>query len=347
MIAAHLMWTALNLHHAVLAIKSSTSGLKAKPQAAGSASDLSAEVSVIDTAAHSLYTGARQLVSDIAGMCWTDRRDPRDTGRQTGEVRARSRAYIQQLSELIQPASSLAQHLSGSASQSQAAGQGTETRQHNAQQLLSSVLADAGTVLQACQDMSDTALAWQCDEHDTMFSSTFNSNTRELDLLPILASLHPAIEYNDGLDWSVELSDYLAEQRLLDRDNPQVGASLAFPTPFSLLRTFPPAPADSAQWSASFFTNCCPVRPRLGVRQGLLKLCGYDRVRKNDRQKVIAPEPPAAGASAAEVAAYMCQAEVQLGPLLHAVAPVAAAITQRPWPWVGGGSQLVTPCAKA
>jgi hypothetical protein len=212
------------------------------------------------------------------------------------------------------------------------------TVEQPAQKLLSSALADAEAVLHACLYTSGRVSLLQCNEGDSMFSRRFNSNTQKLaQVTASLTSLHPALQHNDGLDWSLDRNDYLADKRVIDMENPQVGSSLDFPTPFSLLRTFPPAPPDPAQWSTSFFTNCCPVRPRLRVRRGLLKACGVNAVRKNDRKKVITPEPPATGASAEEVAAYVCQAEAQLGPLLHSVAPVAAATTQKAWPWVGGG----------
>jgi hypothetical protein len=209
--------------------------------------------------------------------------------------------------------------------------------------MLLTALADANTVLQACQVLLGTSALERCYEGDTVFTDTFNSNTHKLmEVISSLTSLHPALEHTDGMDWSLERDDYLARKRLIDLENPQIGASLQFPTPFSLLRTFPPAPADSAQWSASFFTNCCPVRPQLRVRRGLLRMYGDGVVHKHENKKVITPEPPAVGASAEDVAAYVCQAESQLGPLLHAVAPVAAAITQRPWPWVGGGLRSFT-----
>jgi hypothetical protein len=60
-------------------------------------------------------------------------------------------------------------------------------------------------------------------------------------------------------------------------------------------------------------------------------------VHKNDKKKVVVPEDPPAGASAPEVAAYVCRTEAQLGPAAHAMTTIAAAITQTPWPWVSHG----------
>jgi hypothetical protein len=330
MIGGMLMWSALNLHHAVLAIRGSTSGTGSAGKTADS--NVSSAITAIDRDAHRLYTGARQLVSDIVGLCWTDRRDPRCRGMKIWEVTGESLAYMQQLSELLRSASSLVQQPSGEEHECQPA-------ERSAKGLLSSALADAETVLQACQGMSGMCLAQQRRERNRRFSDAFNINTQSLaDRMPSLTSLQPALKHNDGLDWSLD-RDGLWNQELqpIKPMTPMTESSLSFPTPFSLLRTFPPAPADPAQWSASFFTNCCLVRPHQPVRRGLLRSYGDGVVRKGGRKKVITPEPPAAGASAAEVAAYVCQAEAQLGPLLHAVAPVAAAITQRPWPWVGGG----------
>jgi hypothetical protein len=217
--------------------------------------------------------------------------------------------------------------------------------------MVSAAVVDAAAVVQACRNLINTDPLQQCWKGGGAGArEAFIHNTQRLaQLMPSLASLHPALQRNDGLDWSLDYGQYCLQWDVqMKRDKElQSGigikadeAPFEFPTPYSILRTFPPAPSDPAQWSESFYPNCCPVRPRLPVLRGLLSAThGSDMVHKNEKKKVVVPEAPAAGASAQEVAGYVCRAEAQLGPAAHAVTPIAAAITQTPWPWVSDGER--------
>jgi hypothetical protein len=195
--------------------------------------------------------------------------------------------------------------------------------------------------------------------------------------------LHPALHHNDGLDWTDDRgkgcnllhrgthSEGIRDKKGAgddgERNNGAQGPQLDllqgldFPTPSSLLRTFPPPPADKAQW-ATFYHNCCPVRcglptnlaqPRSltqDVTPDHVEVPGDDANRgvyfsSTDSEEPADPSDkppteglspsPEAGASPAKVASYVTQTESQLGPSFYALAPVEAAIAQRSPPWVG------------
>jgi hypothetical protein len=114
---------------------------------------------------------------------------------------------------------------------------------------------------------------------------------------------------------------------LLPWQQQYVDALLTF-SPTSILQAFPPPPADPAEW-ATFYHDCCPVS--LGKQPLALQVV------EPWFQRVQLPHPPETRASAQEVAAYVSETKAQLGASFYALAPVAAAISHRPEPWVGAG----------
>jgi hypothetical protein len=139
--------------------------------------------------------------------------------------------------------------------------------------------------------------------------------------------LPPALELDRAVAIALEVN-HVREQSsssegLLPWQQQYLDALLTF-SPTSILQAFPPPPADPADW-ANFYHNCCPVR--LGRRASTLDEPWFPSVQ-------LPPSPPAAS-SAQEVAAYVSETKAQLGVSFHALAPVAAAISHRPEPWVG------------
>jgi hypothetical protein len=75
--------------------------------------------------------------------------------------------------------------------------------------------------------------------------------------------------------------------------------SLDVPTPGSILRAFPPAPADPAQWSSGFFAAASPI-PVAPTNHVLLTAWSSP--------EELAPVAPQEGTSPEELAAYVAQA---------------------------------------
>jgi hypothetical protein len=205
-----------------------------------------------------------------------------------------------------------------------------------AHQLLSSALADAAQVMRACTALMQLSEQYPTNQFDAVFGvEAFLHNIQEVkQLMPELSLMHPALKHNDGLDWVLERHASRSSYYDIPRDESRYN----FPTPFSLLRTFPPAPDDPSPW-ATFYRSSAPMRPLVAVDDGLIQpgelLEGEGNVaRVCPDHKLEPPGHPASGASAQEVAVYVCQTESQLGPAFHVLAPVAAVLTQRPGPWV-------------
>jgi hypothetical protein len=141
--------------------------------------------------------------------------------------------------------------------------------------------------------------------------------------------LPPAVRLGSGVHSEID-ADFVPGQSssndgLLPWQQEYLDALLSF-SPTSILGAFPPPPADPPDW-ATFYHNCSPVS--LGKQPSALVQSSFLRVQL--------PPPPQVGASAQEVAAYVSETKAQLGVSFHALAPVAAAISHRPEPWVGCG----------
>jgi hypothetical protein len=136
--------------------------------------------------------------------------------------------------------------------------------------------------------------------------------------------LPPALRLEPGLPVEREpeqVHNQDNSSELLPWQQEYLDALLTF-SPTSILHASPPPPSDPGPY---IFALPRPVeQPSAGSARPW-----FDRVQL--------PPPPPAGAPAQEVAAYLSESKAQLGLSFHALAPVAAAISHRPEPWVSEG----------
>jgi hypothetical protein len=320
MIAGLSMWLAMVLHQqwcAMTAELTPSTPQIAEQHAGGLCATLITAVATLDGMGYELYRSAHQLLMRIADN---------SVGR-TGEgfstaapLIAQSRLLVSQLGQLVSIAQTVVLPQISTAPPAPCS--------------LSAALQQACDILSARQqlqhiDIRGSLEDWCSLPDMNMKAATFNAAALA-QVTAGIRSLHPALQRGDGMDWCAQrrYAEYHMPRGINSdkaRGKERLRA-LDFPTPLSLLRAFPPAPSDLQQW-ATFYHNACPVSPYVpsrALRWGL-----------SEPQKIELPQHPAEGASSGQVAAHVTAVQALLGPYLYAQAPVAAAILQRPYPWVG------------
>jgi hypothetical protein len=329
--AGFIMWAALAVHQASAALAGEpTSSLQTAPSSSAAAAAVAAaavgeepaqlpeqatSLAQLDKMAHTLYRRAREVVENLAGRdvtylpssyyYWDAERTVKEL---LGELKklGSTMAYMHVRSD----------HLPhGVSAHAQAARQ---------------VWDHAGALLHEAESACTTIMQWKPDslggfaeDHAALSAAIHASRS---------TAIHPALIQGDGLDWSLERDEVITEMNekgdLKGTCAALLGA-LDAPTPYSLLRTFPPAPSSPEEWSTSCYTNASPVKPRVPHFIQLIKRVDECTVATPITQ---APDPPGAGATAAEVAEYVSRLEAPhtLGPVLHALVPHAAVLALRP-----------------
>jgi hypothetical protein len=299
LIAGLSIWSAMQTHQTCHELfRSLTPQVQSNPSALKLHRAASA-MADMDSAAHSLYVCARQHLLALSHLFTAP------PGSNTSCPESGSRHVVVQLQQLL-----------GLVYKTTKAYAAAQMESH----LMRSVeLAFALRELsKSCQQLSELACvgssntSW--DPHQVL--ALISAATAMAGTLPCsdpFIPMHPALLHSDDQEW------------LPKKGGPPGEPALDFPTPASILRAFPPPPLDPEEW-ATFYHTSCPVSPRLP-----------------SKFPVVAPprniwfeehcHPPAC-ASAQDVSQFVSMAKAQLGASFCALAPVAAAIRQRPEPWV-------------
>jgi hypothetical protein len=399
------MWTALTVHQACHAVVPDGSHIQQQLPAVPEPS-----VAALDHLAHRLYMAAHRLCEEAAmSAAWPE-----------------NNSVLQdQTTQIVSDLWQLAMALDCPTHQSHMSPADHVFR-------LTEVVISPAAAARSCESLAEISMGGYAQQRQRadgdafVFISALRSSQ-----LPPNTSLHPALQHSDGLDLVTSILNpkgsfkkpRFSGTRQGDQHREFLHRSVRHqpPTPCSILRAFPPAPPDPADWG-SFFPYASPVSPQLSehrLRQaeqlsGLAKpavatypascsisphiyghqprqegadgppggfesaaataragrrgqqlsqgngLSGVDAAAARTDSKAShckgaaagngdklditetpgsqgqqLPQPPAAGASAEEVAAYVSEVQARLGPFFYALAPVAAAISQRPEPWVG------------